>query len=33
MSPPLSFERADIDLMVATLATALDRTLEDITQR
>ena len=33
MSPPLSFERSDIDHMVTTLATAIDRTLEDITQR
>ena len=33
MSPPLSFERCDIDHMVTLLATALDRTLEDIRQR
>ena len=33
MSPPLSFERSDIDHMVTILATALDRTLEDIMQR
>ena len=33
MSPPLSFERCDIDQMVTLLATALDRTLEGIRQR
>ena len=33
MSPPLSFERSDIDHMVTILATALDRTYEDTTQR
>jgi putrescine aminotransferase len=33
MSPPLSFKRSDIDQMVTILASALDRTLEDIKQR
>jgi len=33
MSPALSFERSDIDHMVTILLSALDRTLEDITQR
>ena len=33
ISPPLSFERSDIDHMVTILATALDRTFEDTTQR
>jgi putrescine aminotransferase len=33
MSPPLSFEHSDIDHMVTILVSALDRTLEDITQR
>jgi putrescine aminotransferase len=33
ISPPLSFERSDIDHMVTILATALDRTFEDTTQQ
>lgn len=33
MSPPLTFERDDIDLMIAKISTALDQTFEDLQAR